>query len=212
LDLNGQVAVRAKGADSPRPTEVVLTGSTSSEETIRVNVSRDFLGRTLRLGFRELSISGENTALACIDAERHYIFMPLNPEGAIPPAKNAIRIVSGQAQPDVPISTPPSQRSKSTVSKTTTTTNGNGQPQAASQPPATEPAAKTNGQARRAPRNTNREDIAGLIAQVEALRQSQREVLMKTNDLLKGLKRHRRTTRNIENTLASLRQLKTLGV
>jgi len=56
------------------------------------------------------------------------------------------------------------------------------------------------------------QDIDGLIRQAEALRSSLRDTLVKNNELLKGLKAHRRCNRVMQNTIASLRQLKTLGV
>lgn len=87
-----------------------------------------------------------------------------------------------------------------------TNPSGNGHPQ-------------TNGHARnkgRAERTTARkagqQDVAGLIQQAESLRAALRETLVKTNELLKGLKAHRRQSRAVQNTLASLRQLKGLGV
>ena len=54
--------------------------------------------------------------------------------------------------------------------------------------------------------------IDALIEQAEQLRTAQRENLVRTNDLVKALKRHRRQSRIVQNTLASLRQLKTIGV
>jgi hypothetical protein len=74
-------------------------------------------------------------------------------------------------------------------------------------------AKKANGQARKTtPRKATPPDAAALIQQTEALRQSLRETLGKTKELLKGLKRHRRQSRAMESTIASLRQLKGLGV
>jgi len=55
-------------------------------------------------------------------------------------------------------------------------------------------------------------DVAALIEQADALRASLREILMKTSGLVQSLKRHRRQSRIVANTLASLKQLKTLGV
>jgi uncharacterized coiled-coil DUF342 family protein len=74
--------------------------------------------------------------------------------------------------------------------------------------------AKTNGRAKLngATRKPNHQDIDNLIRQVETLRQAQRDVFTKTHELLKGLKRHRRQSRVFQTTIASLRQLKTLGV
>jgi hypothetical protein len=44
------------------------------------------------------------------------------------------------------------------------------------------------------------------------LRITLREAVVKTNELLQGMKRQRRQSRALETTLASLRQLKGLGV
>jgi len=78
-------------------------------------------------------------------------------------------------------------------------TNGNGQ-------------AKTNGQARNGTARKPGQDIDGLIRQAEALRTSLRDTFLKNNELLKSLKRHRRQSRAVQNTLASLRQLKSIGI
>ena len=72
--------------------------------------------------------------------------------------------------------------------------------------------AKANGQARNGTARKPGQDIDGLIRQAESLRTSLRDTLLKNNELLKGLKRHRRLNRSVQNTIASLRQLKTLGV
>ena len=72
---------------------------------------------------------------------------------------------------------------------------------------------KTNGQPHKAAsRTAKREDITVLIQQAETLRAALRDNLVKTNDLVKALKRHRRQGRIVASTLASLRQIKTLGV
>jgi hypothetical protein len=68
-----------------------------------------------------------------------------------------------------------------------------------------------NGRARKA-KKADRQDVEGLIEHAVLVRTSLRETLTKTNDLLKALKRHRRQSRAIASTLASLKQLKTLGV
>lgn len=98
------------------------------------------------------------------------------------------------------------------MSESDTNQNDNGRAQPRSQPQSNGHT-KTRGQARKAAlRKTSHQDIGALIEQTEALRQSLRDTLVKTNDLLKGLKRHRRTTRTLETTLGALRQLKGLGV
>lgn len=101
------------------------------------------------------------------------------------------------------------------MTETSTNTNGNGHASnnAAASPNGhakTNGRAKLNGEARRT--KASQQDIAALIEQAETLRTALRENLVKTNDLVKALKRHRRQGRIVANTLASLRQIKTLGV
>ena len=95
------------------------------------------------------------------------------------------------------------------MSEPVTNHNGNGHTQPSSQVPSNSHA-KTNGQARRI--KASQQDIGALIEQTEALRQSLRDTLLKTIELVKGLKRHRRQSRALETTISSLRQLKALGV
>jgi hypothetical protein len=196
LDLNGQVAVRAKPSDSTRPTEVVLSGSSFSGEPIRVNMNRDYLTRAMRLGLRELNITSDKTALACVDDRRQYVWMPLGPESVIPPAKDAIRIVPPGTNPEISITQPQIERKVSPVSEPITNHNGH--------------ATKTNGQVCRS--KASQQDIAGLIEQAEKLRTALHDLMCQASGLVKALKQHRRQSRAVQNTLASLRQLKTLGV
>ncbi len=72
---------------------------------------------------------------------------------------------------------------------------------------------KTNGRAGNATtQRQSHQDTTGLIDRRETLRASLRDTLARTKALLTGPKRHRRQSRALENTIASLRQLKTLGV
>jgi hypothetical protein len=209
LDLNGAVAVRAKPSDSTRPTEVVLTNSTFSGEPIRVNTNRDYLARAMRMGLRELCITDDKSAILGLDATRQHVWMPLTPEAAIPPAKNAIRIESPIAGTETPVSQPKPQRRTNPVPEPITNQNGNAASNGNGQ---TNGHAKSNGQARNGAARKTGQDIDGLIRQAEALRTSLRDTLLKNNELLKGLKRHRRQSRAVQSTIASLRQLKGLGV
>jgi hypothetical protein len=56
------------------------------------------------------------------------------------------------------------------------------------------------------------EDFVGLIQETEVVRTALRDALGTINELLTSLKRHRQRSRALQNTLASLRQLKSLGV
>jgi hypothetical protein len=210
LDLNGQIAVRAKGPDSPRPTEVVLRGASFSGEPMRLNINRKYLLRALRLGLREVNVTGDKSAILACDATRKHVFMPLGPESAIPPAEDAVRIESPMA---VNASHPPVKPKRRTAKVSTSATNpdpSGGQPAPANGHAKANSHTKTNGQARKA--TGAQQDIDGLMEQADTLRMALRDALLKTNELLKGLKRHRRQSRALQNTIAMLRQLKTLGV
>lgn len=91
------------------------------------------------------------------------------------------------------------------MSNTNTPSNGNGT--AASNGQATAPAPR-----KAAFRKASQQDLAGLIQQTETLRTALRAHLLKTNELLRRLKHHRRQNRALRQTIDSLRQLKTLGV
>ncbi len=54
--------------------------------------------------------------------------------------------------------------------------------------------------------------VEPLIEQAEALKSSLRDTLSQTSELISGLKAHRRQTRQIQSTLASLKQLQSLNV
>ena len=67
------------------------------------------------------------------------------------------------------------------------------------------PARKTNGTA-------EARSVDTLIEQAEKLRDALRNLTLQANELVKSLKQHRRQNRAVQQTIASLRQLKTLGV
>ena len=216
LDLNGHVAVRAKPSDSTRPTEVVLTGSSFTGEPIRVNTNRTYLARAMRLSLRELSITGTETALACSDESRQYVWMPLSPESAISPAEDAIRIESPNAGVETPATQPQTRRRVFPVTEPVSNSNGsaasNGNGQANGHAK-TNGQAKTNGEARKTSgRKAELQDTAALIEQAEKLRTALHNLMHQANGLVKSLKQHRRQSRAIQSTLDSIRQLKGLGV
>ncbi len=210
LDLNGSIAVRAKAADQSHPTEVVLKGSQWSGEPIRINTNRTFLARAVKLGFQELFIYGNKVPVLCQDDDRKYVWALLDPESAITPAEDAIRILSSEANPETPVTQSRTQRRVSPVPEPVNSPNGNAASNGNSQ--TNGHATKTNGQIRRTTPKARQQDLAGLIQQAETLRTALRDTLVKTNELLKGLKRHRRATRTLETTLGAIRQLKTLSL
>jgi hypothetical protein len=186
VELNGHVAVRAKASGQPRPTEVVLRNSTWTGEAVRLHTNRRFLARAVRLGFEQLYCFGPRSPLACQDDWRTYVWALLEPEAAIKPAEDPIRIQSPEAgQVD--------STSNITFRRRI--------------PPMPEPAASASG-----PSNTNgkahkakstklpSEEIVGLIQETEVVRTALRDALGKTNELLASLKRHRQRSRALQNT------------
>ena len=206
IDLNGSVAIRAKAADQAKPTEIILTNSHWTGEPIRVNTNRIYLQRAIKLGVQELCCYGLESPLAGVDAGRRYIWMPLAPKSAIPPAEDAVRIESPQGKLAAIVTEAVKPRKVPTMSETTTNTNGK----------AVGPV-ETNGKAETSSRKTSsrkaaQQDLAALIEQAEKLRTAAHDLMYQAGGLVKGLKQHRRQSRAIQNTLASLRTLKTLGV
>jgi hypothetical protein len=206
LDLNGHVAVRAKPAGSTQPTEVLLTNSSFSGESVRVSMNRDYLARAVRLGFRELCLKDDKSAILSVDADRQYVWMPLTPEAAIPPSKTAIRIVSPNSESEPSPPTNRIERKTPVMPEPVTQPNGNGQSNGHAK---SNGRAKVNGEARRT--KAHPQDIAALIERAQKLRGSLHELTHEASGLVKALKQHRRQGRVIQSTLASLRQLKGLG-
>ena len=215
LDLNGEVIVRGKSTDQPQPTDLVLSGSIYSGPPRRVNTSRLFVARALRLGFRQFLFFGDSSPLLAVDGPRQYLWMPLAAEDAASPSADAIRILSSEASHlgngsrrsgRLAKRRGPINRMKNYPA---TSTNGNGH---------------TNGQARdhgHAADQSSSNDMATasndhaasnatVLEQAHALRSVLRDALSKTNELVSSIKRHKRQSRLVENTLASLRQLQSI--
>jgi hypothetical protein len=205
IDLDGHVAIRAKAADKEgekaKPTEVILTNSRWAGEPIRINTNRTYLQRAMKLGLSDLSLYGNDSKLFCQGFERKYVWMPLSGDAAIPPG-DAVRIESPQGE----IAVVPQLVTPKEVPPMSEPTNTNGK-------------ADTNGQAKpdttapKAPRRkASQQDIAGLIDQAVQFRTALHDLMQQSNGLVKALKQHRRQSKAIQNTLASIKQLKSLGV
>ena len=71
----------------------------------------------------------------------------------------------------------------------------------------------SRGQVRKAGgRKAELQDAAALIEQAEKLRTALHDLMFQASGLVKALRQHRRQSRAIQTTLASIRQLKGLGV
>jgi hypothetical protein len=210
VDVNGSVVIRAKPADQDRVTELVLRNSSWSGEPLRINTNRRYLVRAMKLGFQEVHLCGLNAPILCQDGNRQYLWMVLDPESALPPAKDPIRIESPTTGAVTAIPQPKPQRNVPTVNETTPNANGNGQAHTNGHTASDGRATRTNGRVRQT--KAAQQDIAALIEQATKLRTALHDLLCQAGGLVKALKQHRRQNRAIQNTLASLKQLKTLGV
>ena len=214
IDLNGHVAVRAKAADQAKPTEVILTNSRCTGEPIRISINRTYLQRLMKLGIRDLCLYGADSPLSGLDSERRYVWMPLEPGSAIQPVDDAIRIESPEgeiaATPTATIPQSVTPKKVPPMSEPTTNTTGKA---------ASNGKAETNGQAKTdttSPKTSRRkpsqQDLAALIDQAVQFRTALHGLMQQSSGLVKALKQHRRQNKAIQTTLASLKQLKTLGV
>jgi hypothetical protein len=202
VDLNGQVALRAKDEGQGSPTEVVLAGSTIVGAPVCWHSDRRYLARAVSLGFSELSIVGADKPVVCKDGTRTYCWVPLDKAQAIPASANATRISTldaatstaqgAVAKQDSPINQPIEERTFP-VAQTHSNgeTNANGHLQ--------------NGHADGTPTKAN--TLAGLIGEAQNLRDYLHEGFARANRLVSRLKNHRKQSKLVATTLKSLRQL-----
>jgi len=192
-DLNGQVLLRGKAADQSRATELVLSDSRLDGEAITINTNREYLLRSLRLGFRAVHFSGPEQPALCDDGGRQYVWALLSPESPTPSSPDLIRIASNQRHADDAGGHSQPRRRKTTVSEPTPESSCTGE----------RPATKT----RRPP--TSKKPSA--IEQAITFRDSLRAAVTQANELIRSLKQQKREARIVQTTLASLRQLQKVG-
>jgi len=195
VDLNGSVAIRAQAGDQAAPTEVALTSSTGSGETLRFNTNRDYLARAINLGFRDFCLYGPEAPAQTRDANRIYVWALLHKDGAIKPSKDAIRVEPSNGSQQSPANTnPTTERTRRTMSISKQSNNGD-----------THKNGDGNGKSDAA-------GIATLIEHAEAVKASLSTALTETKQLVAALRKHRQQSKALQSTLASLRQLQTLDV
>lgn len=215
LDLNGQVAMLAKG-DGPSPvTQVVLRNSQRSGDEMRLNTDRQFLVRAAQLGFHEIELHGSESPVVCRDERRIYLWSVLEEAAALTTGPGTVQLESPLAtttsRPAArPL--PPPRRARATPER-----NPNPMPHnriaetlAASAPmPANESAS-------RPPNHNGDHDPPGsfnaILQQAETAKTSLHDAFAQINHLIGSLKRHRRQSKLMQTTLASLKQLQNLEV
>jgi hypothetical protein len=199
LDLNGHVAIRARGEEQERATAVTLTRSSVSGHAIRYATNRGYLARAVALGFSEIQFNNVESPALCQDDRSKYIFMGLGKTAVIEPSDNELRLASeGDAAP-----------SPSTTERTTTTVK-------TTSPPVEQPAPVSNDHAVNGEHNTengqHKASFGSLLEDAQSLQNALRDMLLRTNHMISGLKHYHRTTKAMRSTLASLRQLQQLEV
>jgi hypothetical protein len=205
LDLNGRVAVRAKGPAAPHPTELVLTGSRVTGEALAINTNRSYLGRAVRLGFQELFAFAADRPVLCDDGRRQYLWSVLDPKDAIPPDERAIRVESTPAagnqanSGNSPLPVPSHSEGPATPMEDSNANDRPARRRRNSRP--TGLPAERNGHV--APTSPTQH--------AELLHASLREALHKTRGLIVALRRQKKQSRLVETTLASLKQLQGVG-
>ncbi len=219
LDLNGTVAVRARGQDAENIMEIVLTGATRHGEPIRMMTDRRYLARAAKLGFERLHIFGDKQPMLAADENRRYVWAVLDAKSCIEPAENMTRIespVPGRAanvdpphSPSIRSNNTPMPRSSTTNTNTSNgTDNGNGTDTSNGKAHAASNGhGNGNGHARSGSDSTQ---ASGAIEQVIALRTTLRETAVQATELVRLLKAEKRQTRQLRSALSSLRELQPL--
>ncbi len=195
LDLNGHVAVRARAEDQDRATMAVLSRSTTTGQSLRYAANRNYLARALTLGFTEVQFANADSPAMCQDAHRKYIFIGLGKTAALEPSENELRLSSDAEA--VPSQQPSTHRSKPTV-KTT--------------PQPLESVAPSNGEHTSENGQHKAGSFGTLLEEAQSLQNTLRDMLLRTNQFITGLKQYHRQTKTMRATLASLRQLQQLEV
>lgn len=198
VDLNGRVSLRAKEEEQPQATEVVLTGSQVTGPPVCFHSDRRFLARAGALGMTEISVAKADVPIVSKDSTRTYVWVPLTTSLIIPPSDNAIRITT---QEDSSIPQPHRERTRSPMPSPHT--NGNGH-------------APTDNHGNGAAHDQDSSQSGGsslgaLIAEAQALKDVMQKAFSQSSRFVIALKRHRKQSRLVASTLASLRQLQQIG-
>lgn len=108
VDLNGKVVLRSRQPGQAGVTELVLSRAARSGEPVRFHTNRRYLLRAAELGFDHVHVVSPKAPVLCQDEHRKYLWALLDPESAIAPADETIRIESPVA--DGAPSQPPATR------------------------------------------------------------------------------------------------------
>ncbi len=202
VECNGCVALRAKAAEGPQVTELILDRSAYSGSPALLCTDRRFLARAIRLGCATIAIEKPNAPLVGRRGRLTYLWQPLEPTAAILHPDDAIRIVaSATHRSEVP---PAEPVSRSLVNPCPEPIPRHPTPRK----PMRESETAPDRAVRFEPAPVIKTDPASLIAEAERLHASLAEAKLGLARLIAGLRRHRKQSKLVSETLKSLRQLK----
>jgi hypothetical protein len=194
LELNGRVAIRARAADQPRATELVLSRSRYTGPPVRLNLNRDFLARALGLGLAEVAIVDGESPIVGRDARLCYAWQPLAKESALEPAEDVTRIESA------PMTLEPARRPVEATDPRTTMNEQRPEAGPDTVPPVPNGTASDHGSAG--------SGLAALIQEAVALHEALGEARTRTQRLIAALRRQRKQARLMSGALEALQQLR----
>ena len=212
VDLNGRVAVLAKSEGDSPMTQVVLSNSRRTGAELRWQTNRKFLARAVRLGFREVCLHGAETPPVCRDEYRVYVWALLEADKALAPTDNMVSLTSPITTVAVTVQRnriPPPRRHHQPTERTTrmshnriaATLAGSATPPVNGSPPPTAEANEPSDQST---------SFGTVLREAEGVKTSLREAHGQVGRLITVLKRHRRQSKLVQTTLASLKQLQSL--
>ncbi len=193
VDLNGDVAIRARPEDGSKVTEVVLRGSERIGNAVCFNTNRQFLAKAITLGFEEVFIFDPKQPVLCQDQHRRFVWALLEPGEAIKTSKDAIRIESPGKE--AAVTQPKRRRREKPMAKAPSNskeTSGNG---------------RSRGDTAA---STEQETPANALDQAAELQVVLRDAVAKTTALIRTLKREKKQAKLVRSTLASLKQIQTI--
>jgi hypothetical protein len=197
VDLNGKVAVRARASGEGPATELVLSRSTYSGPSVRLQTNRELLARSIRLGFAEVEVVDADTPLVCRDDRVVFAWQPLSKDSALAPDDDATRIESDSQPP------PTLARAQGGSPRARIEAGGRIRPDSPAERPS-----ETNGHAPVASQEPATTGLASLIRDAESLHEALADARSRAGRLVVALRKQKRRERLVQATLASLRQLR----
>ena len=182
LDLNGRVAVRARGESGPA-TELVLARSSYTGPPARAAMNRNYLARAARLGFVEVEVAGPDAPLCGRDGRRTYAWQPLGEAVIVVADGDVVRVESTAAEVPAP--------ARATVAVVE-------RPGPARPPHRIEPS----------PRPSAPAGMAALIEEAVSLHSALGDARSRSARLVSALRGERRRSRLLASTIDQLRQIR----